>query len=167
MADFEIKTDSLAGIQVTLDKVGSLTFKRYFDYDLSVLLKYTECDVGGGNNEISKEMTVEFSYLDPSSQNHSSLVPKPADQNSVSYRLAKYTLVTNTNYVVSIKATLVDDPLIIKTSQVKIFVEVSDLFVLIEGGNRQSGYSSELRVKGQMRDLDLSPTQQLSDVIDK
>ena len=112
-------------------------------------------------------MTVEFSYLDPSSQNQSSLFSKPVDQNSVSYRLAKYTLDPDTNYVVIIKATLVDDPLIIKISEVRIFVEVSDLFVLIEGGNRQSGYSSELRVRGQMRDLDLSPTQQLSDVLDR
>jgi hypothetical protein len=43
-----------------------------------------------------------------------------------------------------VKVELVENSLIYSDYIVDIFVELSELLVYIEGGNRQNGYSSEL-----------------------
>ena len=120
--EFAISTSSLSGIQMTTNSVGSLTFKRYFDYDLVFNLRYTECTLNGGDLELPRAINVQFSYLDSSAQNQSSTVLKSADQNSVTYRIARYSLDPDTNYVFAVKATLQEDELVFQQSEVNVYV---------------------------------------------
>lgn len=58
------------------------------------------------------------------------------------------------------KAELSDNPLVTGETKVSVFVEISELLVFIDGGNRQSGYASELIISGIVKDLDVEEANQ-------
>jgi hypothetical protein len=48
--------------------------------------------------------------------------------------------------------------------EIEYFIEITELFVLISGGNRQSGYSSPLILEGVAKDLDVTEVDQESNI---
>ena len=163
-AAFSIKAGTYQGISLSMNYVGSLTFKMYFDYDLNVNLVYTECTTNGTFIESPYEMSVVVRYDDDQNITRTTNILKPSDRRQVTYRILKYSLKGNLNYLLKIDAQLANDSSISAKTEVSIFVESSELLVFIEGGNRQTGYESELVVNGVAKDLDVEESAQTSGI---
>ena len=141
-------------------EIGSLTFKLYLDYSITVSFKYTECAANGSLNEQQKEMTVKYEYFDHTSTLVSLTRTKSSDSSSLVYAIPRYQLNANTSYLLNISAELSTNSLVRTSLSIPIFVESSELLVYIEGGNRQNGYESELVVRGVAKDLDVVESDQ-------
>ena len=110
-------------------------------------------------------MTVKYEIFDDSQQLEStSSATKSETQSEVTLQIPKYSLGSNQSYSVLVTAEDSTNPLIVNTLRVSIFVELSEMLVFIEGGNRQSGYESALEVRGIAKDLDVVESQQTSGI---
>ena len=156
---FKITTGTYQGISLALNQVGSLTFKMFYDYSIKATLRYTECTASGDTLEVAKEMAVKFEYRETSGQVQTTALTKPESQTQVEFAIPKYSLDGNTTYEITVSAVLSGNSLISAETKVSVFVEISDLLVFIEGGNRQSGYESALSVSGNVKDLDVETDQ--------
>lgn len=132
----------------------------YFDYELLISAVYSECSQNGSYQELPREMTFEFMYLDSSSQPVSSVMEKGENQTQVVYKVEKFSLEGNRSYDLNVRAVLSNNSIISSELKISIFIEKSELLALIEGGNRQNGYEDELKVQGVVKDLDVEESLQ-------
>ena len=52
VAQFQIKTETFAGVEIQPNQINSLRFKRYLDYIITFQVIYKECTANGGVEEV-------------------------------------------------------------------------------------------------------------------